>query len=340
MDAELCSILQKLTFPAECEALREQCDRLLEADSSELRSILSSLEEELKSPATRLVQHCGYRYLFAGAIALHERYPDRARAWLEQAICSFRRQGDSYHEALAAWMLMLACLQARQFDAVRFDSAYQAAGQALRQWASLAGLENSALHREIEAGIGKSYASAAAVRPPAAAGVPPPEPTMADFLSIGSFPLLQGVRAGPNGEFYVENAPQEIILDISRFQIGQEVYAVFSAHSGERRVSIHRDRRYAWARVEGNSMNAAKPVPILEGDLALFYQTDGVADENAIVIASRPDDRDPSAYRYMVKRWRGGRLISESTETVPDIAVDDRHGVLGVVVAIARRERS
>ncbi len=339
MESEIQFILRQVKFSPGCEMFAEQRDQLLEMDGSGLLSALLFIEEQLQQPATHQVQYCAYEYLFAGAITLDQGRPHLACMRLDQAVCAFRRQNDSYNEGLALWLLMLAYSRDRQVAAA--SACYQEAMRKFRNWASseLPNGENHPDYLMLKEALRKSYESARTAQPATASSARPAESAVGlDFLSIRLFPEILAVQAGPDGSLWVENSQEEIRLDVNSFRLGEEAYAIFSVRPDDRCISIQRDRQYGWARVQGNSMNAATPVPIVEGDLALFYQSEGTANENAIVIASRPDDHDPKAYQYMIKRWRAGQFLSESTEDYPPIPVDDRHRILGVVVAIAKRK--
>ncbi len=341
MESEIRSILQRVTFASAFELIREQRDRLLGMDAQGLLSELTSIEKQLQQPATYQVPYCAYEYLFAGAITLDQGNPHLACTRFEQAVGAFRRQNDFYNEGLALWLLMLAYSRDRQVMAAAAFACYQEAMRKFRGWASseLPNGENHPDYLGLKEALRKSYESARTAQPITASSARPAESAVGlDFLSIRSFPELIAVQAGPDGSLWVENSQEEMRLDINGFRLGEEAYAIFSVRPDDRRISIQRDRQYGWARVQGNSMNAATPVPIVEGDLALFYQSEGTADENAIVIASRPDDHDPQAYQYMIKRWRAGRFFSESTEDYPPISMDRHHRILGVVVAIAKRK--
>jgi SOS-response transcriptional repressor LexA len=97
---------------------------------------------------------------------------------------------------------------------------------------------------------------------------------------------------------------------------------------------------YGLVKVEGKSMNNAKPININDGDYVLFSKQQH-SEENDIVIASRRDEN--GEFAYMVKRHkkRDGLLVSESSgddnsQPYEPIEINEDYQILGVVFAVVK----
>lgn len=336
MKPEIERILRLITFPPDCEPLRVQREQIFLMSSQELLTFLLSLEDFLQQPSAELIHDCAYHYLLAGTIALEENKTRPALRWLAQAADSFRRQNDFYNEALACWLAGLAC--ARDHQVAQAKRYYQQASDKINCWASLEDQMESNIYHQIRQGIESSLAATQQPQPaPAGAATAAGPATTLSFLSLRSFPHFGSVQAGPNGPVWAESEGTEITIAIDGFSIDTVTYRVFSVRQGDSRINLQRHQHYGWVTVHGDSMNAAKPVPLTDGDLALFYAADTAAN-NEIVIASHPDDSG-SGYQYMIKRWRASQqaFVSESQKEYEPIPYDHHHRILGVVIAVAKR---
>ena len=94
---------------------------------------------------------------------------------------------------------------------------------------------------------------------------------------------------------------------------------------------------YRWLQVQGDSMENAQPVPILEGDCVLSIDIPGGDYKpryGDIVIAARRTIAG-SEGAALIKRFTPGGLCSESHTTYPAISL--RHvSIRGLAIAIAK----
>ena len=151
-------------------------------------------------------------------------------------------------------------------------------------------------------------------------------------------PMYSNVQAGPNGPIWVEKASDDQGVFIEEVVLEDRHYEVHSLRQGDAFISLSNDKDYGWARVSGNSMNAAKPVTIFENDFVLFYKSP-VADHNDIVIASCIENSG-AGYRYVVKRYdKQNMLLLSETEPpnqYPPIPINEDTRIIGVVIAVAK----
>lgn len=141
---------------------------------------------------------------------------------------------------------------------------------------------------------------------------------------------IYGAYARELGEFASNNpigqaGIEEIILDDMRYQI-------FSLHN-ENQVRISWSGDYYWFQVHENSMNQAKPLPIIDGDFALINKSTKYF-EGDIVLANLMDEAS-NADINIIKRLKNDGLHSESDRDIPVIA-RGYFEIKGVVIAIAK----
>ena len=151
-------------------------------------------------------------------------------------------------------------------------------------------------------------------------------------------PMYSNVQAGPDGPIWVEEASDDQGVFIEEVVLEDRHYEVHSLRQGDAFISLSNDKDYGWARVSGNSMNAAKPVPIFENDLVLFCKSEA-ADHNAIVVASCPE-KSGAGYRYVVKRYDKQNMLllseTEPPDQYPPMPINDDTRIIGVVLAVAK----
>jgi Peptidase S24-like len=157
------------------------------------------------------------------------------------------------------------------------------------------------------------------------------------YLSLSWLPISSKVTAGKDGPIWATPPKNAIRTEIDQIVLGNNRYAIFSVTQGDKRIVFSSDKRYGWAEVEGNSMNADKPTPIEEMDMVLYYKAED-ATGNSLVIASIPDEKG-AGFKYMVKRWDAGnnQFISHSNQPgFKPIPRDADHTIIGIVSAIAK----
>jgi hypothetical protein len=151
-------------------------------------------------------------------------------------------------------------------------------------------------------------------------------------------PAYTGLQAGPNGPIWTDSLQEENGAYIDDIILNDKSYSFHSLKQMDKLITLTNDKKYGWAKISGDSMNAAKPVAILENDFVLFYESTD-ADNNAIVIASCPDDTG-AGYKFIVKRYSksDGHLISETNppNKYNHILLNKDTRIIGTVVALAK----
>jgi tetratricopeptide (TPR) repeat protein len=157
-------------------------------------------------------------------------------------------------------------------------------------------------------------------------------------LPMPWIPAYTGLQAGPNGPIWIELPLEGNGTSIDEIILDDKSHNIYSEKQGDKLIKITNEKKYAWAKVSGNSMNACKPVPISENDFVLFYKSED-ADNNAIIIASYPEDSG-SGNQYVVKRYaKNDKLLISETELPdnhPPMPVIKETSILGVVIAVAK----
>jgi hypothetical protein len=156
-------------------------------------------------------------------------------------------------------------------------------------------------------------------------------------LQLDLMPVYSGVQAGPSGPIWVE-LPLLSKPSMETLTFQGKSYSLFATIAGLHEIHTQTDKEYGWLEVFGDSMDAAKPVPICEHDYVLFYKAD-YADNNQIVIVARPDS-SKSGYRWMVKRYdqTNSQFLSETKaeHKHPPIPIRPGDSIVGIVIAVAK----
>jgi tetratricopeptide (TPR) repeat protein len=154
------------------------------------------------------------------------------------------------------------------------------------------------------------------------------------WLQTAQYPHVYADPKAPVlGESFERNGASvdEIILEGKPYQI-------YSSRHGDNLITLTSERQYLWAKVAGNSMNAAKPVPIVEGDFVLLYNSND-ANHGTIVVASLPDNSG-SGDQLVVKRYSKTNRMLISETSPPDLYAPMPAGrdtrIIGVVIAVAK----
>lgn len=155
-------------------------------------------------------------------------------------------------------------------------------------------------------------------------------------------PKYHSVRGGPGGLVWEkpikEHSTYALNLEIDNKPL--KLHPLTGTATSDHNITLSPEEEYGWVLVEGHSMNASRPAPICDGDYILF-KVRNWAQQNDIVVASRPTA--DGAYSHMVKRFREPekQLISETSDTsrpYPSLSVDQDYQILGVVIAVAKKE--
>lgn len=159
---------------------------------------------------------------------------------------------------------------------------------------------------------------------------------------LRTYPILGQI---PAGKMYNTSTP-EGHLEIHDVYLNNEQYNPVSLKTGENFVSLPQEKEYYYIlRVSGNSMNAATPETILDGDYVLM-RAQSVAN-NADIVAAEIVGMDDRATLKRYKTEKGKIiLIPESSD--PDFqdpisirrefsTLDDNFHIRGIAIAVLKR---
>lgn len=166
---------------------------------------------------------------------------------------------------------------------------------------------------------------------------PPPARNTAR-ITMPWMPRYGGLYASPHGPTFIESFPREGDAAIHGIILDDVPHQIFSLKPGDNLITLVKDKKYGWAKVSGNSMNAARPVSIKEGDFVLYYESRD-ANHGAIVVAYCPDESG-SGYRLVVKRFsKTDRLLiseSEPPGRYDPMPLNKDTQIVGTVIAVAK----
>jgi peptidase S24-like protein len=137
-------------------------------------------------------------------------------------------------------------------------------------------------------------------------------------------------------------------LEISEVLIEDEPYQVFCVQRPSSRhniVDISHQYRYQTVCVKGTSMNAAKPIPIVEGDFVLIQAQPDVGD-NEIVVAGITGQDERATVKRLKRRNGKIRLVPETTDPKHSeidwekefSELDEDFRIIGTVIAIFKKK--
>jgi Peptidase S24-like len=168
-----------------------------------------------------------------------------------------------------------------------------------------------------------------------------------DSLRWVSCQVSESIPAGGFGPTGFDPDPLGF-LEISEVLIEDEPYQVFSVRrpSTSRNVAdISSQSRYQTVRVTGTSMNAAKPIPIVEGDFVLIQAQPDV-DDNEIVVAGITGQDERATVKRLKRRNGKIRLVPETTDPKNSeidwekefSELDEDFRIIGTVIAIFKKK--
>lgn len=254
--------------------------------------------------------------------------------WYLGEIYAAQRRGYLYRQAIEQAMEAAELLQQELLDQGRYEEA--------DRWKRT--IEKFQQHKDaaLRMGTGPLYMpdTPIQIKNPNAAS---PTPSTEAFLHLPWLPKYHSVLAGPEGKMWAEPIQERVVFACALEIEGKKckLYSLSGTSRGDRQITLSPQEQYGWAQVEGDSMNASVPTPICNGDYLLF-RVQNWAQNNDIVVASRPT---PSGdFAHMVKRYRESerQLVSETSDTIhayPPLSVDQDYQILGVVIAVAKPER-
>lgn len=178
---------------------------------------------------------------------------------------------------------------------------------------------------------------------PSTVPVHPPVSLDSSYLLLPWINHYHSVRAGNLGNLAAEPSSGQVAI-VRALEIENATYNLHSMHGTsitDRQITLVDHEKYGLALVEGQSMNACTP-PICEGDYILFRLNMPPIDKD-VVVASRPTAS--ADYAFMVKRYHYAEkeLRSEThdkSEGYPAIKLGPDHQILGIVIAVAKKEVS
>lgn len=157
-------------------------------------------------------------------------------------------------------------------------------------------------------------------------------------LTIPWTPKYSGLYASPQGPTLTESFSKEGSVYIHEIVLEGKPHRIYSLKQGDNLVALIKDRKYSWAKVFGDSMNAARPVAIVENDFVLYHESSG-AEHGAIVVAYCPD-KSGSGYQLIVKRYsKTNRWLTSETDPpgrYEPIPLSGDVKIMGTAIAVAK----
>lgn len=168
-----------------------------------------------------------------------------------------------------------------------------------------------------------------------------------DALRWLSCRISETVPAGGFGPVGYDPEPVGF-LEITEVMIDNQPHLIYSIHHAANRsnvVNLSSQHQYMTIHVQGTSMNAARPIPIDDGDYVLVQSKSWLDNNDIIMVEIVGYDQ-----RATVKRWKddNGRiwLIPESTDQghsefdldAEREKLDGMLNIIGVVVAVFKRK--
>ena len=149
------------------------------------------------------------------------------------------------------------------------------------------------------------------------------------------FPVQSQIRAGTEGKFIFESQPDlDAILDELAFN---DINHYFYNLREEGNPIILDPRVYRWFHIEGNSMNQATPVPVMDKDYILAIDIN-LSNRNAqigdIVVAALHNPLQGER-AGVLKKYTSKGLESRSSEEYPIIS-RRKASIRGVAIAVAK----
>lgn len=325
-------------------SMGKQTVRMLEGQE-DVNLFIDNLKNEIKLGYDLHGDHRPfyYFYLSIGYLALDD--SKKAKESLANAVQGFQVAGFSLNEALGEWLF--AIIHFQDGNHIRAQQACEAAVLILRKLIQLCNersqYENASTYNKYLKQI-ESLLKLIKRSPPAEVEGTAENhlsPSEEDYIILPWLPKYDAVRAGTNGLIWADPPTEKsaVIHTIEIDGISCQVFStISSAKAKDHQITLVPGMDYGWAKVEGHSMNASRPVPIEEGDYVLFTKQ-WHEDQNAIVLASHVLAENKNT--YMVKKYiaKNCDLVSETTDTSQDyspIHLNEQYQILGTVIAVAK----
>ncbi len=245
------------------------------------------------------------------------------------ALQGFKQKNNIRNSVIALWMRALLHQESGHIDAARDDTA---SGINLAE-RELEDSKRTSHYKELEDSK-IIYSRMLALRQCLNSGFSKSSYAPQPQFSFLSFPIYT-LHITPEGKIAYENAPQGEVI-VQTLTIKGLPHTIHSLSNWSE--VIMRPAAYRWLQIQGDGMDNARPIPILDGDCVLVIDIprgDYKPHYGEIVIAARhtTDNKEEPA---LLKRFNREGLCSESKENHPIIALQDV-SLYGLVIAVAKQ---
>ncbi len=151
------------------------------------------------------------------------------------------------------------------------------------------------------------------------------------------FPVQSQLCAGTEGNFIFESEPDlEAILDELDFD--EKKHYFYNLREEGNPIYL-KARAYRWFRVEGNSMNEAEPVSIMDGDyvLAIDLTLINMGIRTGDIVIANLYNPMPDERAGVIKKYTQEGLESQSSDEYQIILMTDAN-ISGLAIAVAKPE--
>lgn len=273
--------------------------------------------------------------LFQTCIYYHLGRFEEAKEQALEAIKDFQALGHSWNENLTRWILGNTYLQLGQRPA-----ATQELQQAKEIFLDIAErYQNESKYKKRDLCISFTKKIEDMIQNPLAYIIAQDDKYEYEHEDTSScsivFPVFSPIRAGREGPFVLEN-PTDVIATVSEIRFDDTPYVLYNIRNKGFPIKLH-PRVYRWFLVEGNSMNLAKPIPILENDYVLTTDlgTNYTVPQPGDIIIAALYNPAQGQRAGVIKRYTTKGLQSASTDSYPNIPLENA-SIRGIVLAVAK----
>jgi tetratricopeptide (TPR) repeat protein len=339
MRPEVLLMLAEYKYPSDSNLLKlkEDVIKMLsnDVDTCEL---LGDLEKENKRADCSSYDNRVFSSAFLGAAHYNLDEFQIAARWFDKAATQFRGQDSSWNEVIAlkdagqSYQLGNQSTQA----GIEYKKAIHALTKYIKIHRTDYSTESQALFNSLEVLILAAHMPGKKDQAETSEEARNPvKPLHRNRLILPWIPVYTGIRATPGGPIWDGPLPKNSPSDIEIVNFDDRQYIIQSLNPSDKQITLSEGRKYGWAKVFGDSMNA---IPILEGDYVLFYENPD-AEDNAVVLASCKDPAG-AGLEYVVKRYDKleKQLLSETEppNSYNPIPIKGDTRILGIVIAVAK----
>ncbi|HTX90674.1 MAG TPA: hypothetical protein VMC09_05590 [Anaerolineales bacterium] len=344
MDREAIKILESIEIPEGEALLFELRQRLLVANIDEARQIIEELKGRGKSHVLghTLFDDQPYYFLFeAYAHYLLSGEQDKAADLANRAVSLFHLRNLKWNEALTHWFLyVLYNKYSRKDEACKELQLATAILEGIAKDFQLQGRVSDCLSCQ---GVLRQLYRCINLYPPMGELIAPAE--QKGYLLPPWMPVYENVEGNLKNHPLWADPSKDKVVELQLVIIGERWYSVKSVQPDSNKILLESGSgfEYGWAKVQGQDMNAAKPVDLQDGDYVLFIKR-GEVQEDELVVASCWKDQEKNTYAYIVRKCgkkasNGFSLYAESSEVgdrYKPLPVGEDIHILGHVVAVAK----